>query len=253
MGQVDLPEVQPKGNKSTDEYVRYMADIIAILKDEIENILNGRLSSNNIREIAGYNVDQTELKHKSGIVGMSGADPTNPEAIRFYAGDSIDGNPTFAVTQGGLAKLINIILQTSDAYPRVELSSALNMLALFKDANTFVKLTPNDPTTSVPTFEFSNGINSLLMFLTNISFNIAAQHGDLVLQSYGSDVYLTPGTGKDAILPDWDNIVNNITGQTLQLVLDGINNQISGLTSRMAQVEGDINDLDSRVTALENP
>lgn len=101
MGVVDIPQIEPKGNRTTDEYVRYLADMLAIIQQELTNILERRLSSQNMREIAGYNVSDTELKHKSGIVGMSGADPENPAAIRFWSGNANLPTAPFRVQQDG--------------------------------------------------------------------------------------------------------------------------------------------------------
>lgn len=39
------------GNKSPTDYLKYIANMLSITKDEVENLLSGRLSSVNIREL----------------------------------------------------------------------------------------------------------------------------------------------------------------------------------------------------------
>ena len=51
MGSVNLLPVDPQGTKTLEEYVRYIADVLAMLQDDLQNILEGRLSSANIREL----------------------------------------------------------------------------------------------------------------------------------------------------------------------------------------------------------
>lgn len=95
MPSISFPRVN--GSMSTSE----LADIVSRLIKEVEWLSNGNIDSFNVRNIAGYNIDRYTLKHESGIVGMSGASPTEAEAIRFWAGDPVPTNAPFRVQQDG--------------------------------------------------------------------------------------------------------------------------------------------------------
>lgn len=82
---------------STDQ----LADLVARCLKEVEWLSNGNMDSRNIRNIAGYNVGLTELKHSSGLVGMSGANPADPNAIRFWSGNADPTVASFRVQQDG--------------------------------------------------------------------------------------------------------------------------------------------------------
>lgn len=145
MGMVDLPQIQARGDKSLDEYVRYLADMVAILQQELLNVLEGRIDSRNMREIAGFNVSLTELKHKSGIVGMNGADPADDEAVRIWAGDADKENAPFIVRQNGVMEAIGSFLRTIDSgYPAVEINSDDNLLAAYASNTNYISITPSN-------------------------------------------------------------------------------------------------------------
>lgn len=78
-----------------------LADIVAKMFKEVEWFANGNISSQNISIIAGYRASDAELKHISGIVGMSGYDPGNPLAVRFWAGHADKNIAPYRVQQDG--------------------------------------------------------------------------------------------------------------------------------------------------------
>jgi hypothetical protein len=93
--------VQAFGTISSNASLKQVIDELANLMDTLNFLLNGKLDSVNIRNIAGFNVNKTELKHSSGIVGMSGANPGDPTAVRFWAGNSDITAAIFRVLQNG--------------------------------------------------------------------------------------------------------------------------------------------------------
>lgn len=95
MGITNFPKV------TGEESIEDLRNLVGILIKEVEYLANGHIDSNNIREIAGYKVNNTDLKHRSGIVGMSGADQANGNAVRFWAGSSDPNSAPFRVQQDG--------------------------------------------------------------------------------------------------------------------------------------------------------
>lgn len=140
MGVVSFPTVA--SGLSTEQ----LADLVARMIKEVEWLANGNIDSGNVRNIAGYNVDQTTLKHSSGIVGISGADPTNNNAIRFWSGNANPAIASFRVTQGGLLTTVGAQIMSSTGYPRVELNSASALIAAYQDANNHVDVVPTSGT-----------------------------------------------------------------------------------------------------------
>lgn len=261
MGQVDLPEVQPMGNKSTEEYVKYLANIVAILKDEIENILGGRLSSNNIREIAGYNVSQTELKHKSGIVGMSGEDPTNPDAVRYWSGDADKENAPFKVLQKGYmestsGKIANwdidqdklsgpgvleggVVRTAAENNQRIELSSGSFKGYTADNLLSGLVFDPNKALDIVDLFLYHMGYKLLEFFdgIDYIAIRAPSGANKMELGGPGAPTY-TKGV--------WDfGSASSVTGIPQSAIDD--------LISRLNSIENDIDDHEGRIIDLENP
>ena len=112
-----LPQVN--SGITTDE----LGDIVAKGFKDIEWLTSGFIDSKNVRNIAGFNVGNTQLKHISGLVGMSGADPANNNAIRFWSGNADPTIASFRVTQGGILTAVGMVLQSGSTGDRVVLDS----------------------------------------------------------------------------------------------------------------------------------
>jgi hypothetical protein len=134
---VSFPSVS--SGLSTEE----LADLVARMIKEVEWLANGNMDSANIRNIAGYNVGPNDLKHSSGLVGMSGANPTDPNAIRFWSGSADPTTAPFRVTQAGIMTAVGGQFQSAAGYPRVELNSANNLIAAYVDPDTYVAFLPS--------------------------------------------------------------------------------------------------------------
>lgn len=78
-----------------------IAELVAKALKEIDWAFNGNISDQNISRIANFLASATELKHISGIVGMSGFDPGNPGAVRFWSGHADKLLAIFRVLQNG--------------------------------------------------------------------------------------------------------------------------------------------------------
>jgi hypothetical protein len=136
MGIPTLPEVPMK--PTTEQ----LAQIVAEGFQQLGYLMSGFLSSDNAREFGGWQIGKTEMQSKDKTVGMStnkdGLDP-----IRFWAGDAIDGDPNFKVTNEGILTAVAAIIMSAAGYPRITLNQNSNLLQAFSDADNHVDMTPN--------------------------------------------------------------------------------------------------------------
>lgn len=185
MGQLNYNPVEPRGNKSVDEYLSYLANLYAMNQDELVSLLEGRLSSINIREIAGFLVDLLTLKHKSGLVGMSAEDPNNPDAVRFWAGDADKETAPYRVTQKGAmhavdafitglitgSTIIGSEIKTSEtAFPRMEFSSLETFFKAFGSATKSIEISVS--TTGTPGLFFKDDLGTALLDISSGVFDL---------------------------------------------------------------------------------
>lgn len=91
---------RPTGNESPKE----LADMIAKLQKQVEFLINGKLSSVNIREIGGYLVDEDRLYSKDGDVGMSSED-TGGDDVRYWAGGTDPETAALQIRKSGKIKI----------------------------------------------------------------------------------------------------------------------------------------------------
>ncbi|MFB0847343.1 hypothetical protein [Paenibacillus oleatilyticus] len=230
--QVPNPPTFQYGTPSGDEqmrafyeYVKKIANVVSALRNDLEFAINGKLDSENIREIAGYNVDKTVLKHKSGIVGMNGADPQDPNAIRFWAGNADPNQAPFRVQQDGTmyatdgnftgditgSTITGSKIQTSaNSYPRIELTSTDQLLAAYRIATDFIKF--HSQLTGSPTIEFENGTNNTILSAVLDTMIINALRGDIQIVSQSGQVKFS----------NWSNIYSMGNNQTLQQALTNV-------------------------------
>lgn len=210
---------------STKEYVDYLAGIL----------------SNNFRELlwlVSGNLDVANIKAKSVT-----ADRMSVKELSAIAADL--GKVTAGI-------LVGALIQTAETGQRVELSSTENLLKAINAAGSFIRIIPDYA--GSPTFEFNNGIGSLLAFLSGSTFvlnSIGAT--DISISASLGDITLGVGSGKQLKVPAWNQMYNISSGQTLQTALDykaalihyHSISEISGLSSTLS-------DLDARISALES-
>lgn len=105
MSAIIIPGVPPipetNDVQSLRNYIEQLSNLVAMVFKEVDWGLNGNISSQNISIIAGYRASDAELKHISGLVGMSGFDAANPLAVRFWAGSVDKDLALFRVLQNG--------------------------------------------------------------------------------------------------------------------------------------------------------
>lgn len=235
-----VPQV-PSG-LTMEEY----AEIIAKALKEIDWAFNGNISDQNISIIAGYRASATELKHISGIVGMSGFDPSNPDAVRFWAGDSNKEVAPYFVTQAGrLTATGAIIRSVASGYPKLELNGPNGLFTASKSDTEYIAISPSY--TGSPAIRFispnAEGFISAADLFGYVWFNVTkghmylqAQSGDIHLFASG-DIYLDTTTGK-AKVSSWSKVLNTASNQTL---LDVFNNLQAQLDSKQNEItSGDV-------------
>lgn len=87
MGTVNLLPVEPQGNKTIEEYIRYIANILAMFQEDLQNILEGRISADNIR---AESIETKNLK--------AGAITTDKIAAGAVVAGKIDVNQLSAIS-----------------------------------------------------------------------------------------------------------------------------------------------------------
>jgi hypothetical protein len=104
MGNVNLPPIDSKGHRSSDEYLRYIAESLAMLQEELQNILEGRISAQNIRSesietrnlkagsVVADKIDVTELSAISANMGTITAGSITTNAAINVGTDATIGN-----------------------------------------------------------------------------------------------------------------------------------------------------------------
>lgn len=233
-----------------------LADIVSKFVKEVEWFANGNISSQNVRNIAGYNVSETELRHKSGIVGMSGFDAANPLAVRFWSGDADKYNAPFRVLQSGALFATDafitgriegsvivgseIMTKEPNTYPRAAMSSSSNLFAAEASATDSITIE-------------ATGFGEALMRILGpgVTGQIFPQLGKLLIQTAFHDggIQISSGdhlelfvtsldTTKMVKVNSWARFWNDASGHTLQQDLDAKQNTISGDTGVFTTVDG---------------
>jgi hypothetical protein len=181
----------PESGMNTEQ----LANLLAMVIKEVQWLANGNIDSGNVRNIAGYNVDRYTLRHESGIVGMSGQNPSDPNAVRFWSGDADPTKASFRVTQAGILTAVGALLMSALGYPRVEINGTNNSFAAYKTADTYVDINPN-LSANVPGIQFLLSTISAVMYLYNPGtpeFFIATPLGKANIEiSSGLDLLLNP-------------------------------------------------------------
>lgn len=222
-----------------DESPRDLADLIAKLQKQVEFLMNGNVSSKNIREAGGWLIDDDRIVSKDEDVGMSTAD-TGGDDVRFWAGDANPESAPFNVRKSGKASLTGASIVSKNAYPKIELSSEEDLLrasaspssyieieALSEYDNTAIKLANGS---TLGYFEAAVGAVNLLTAAGNININAS---GYLFLH------------GNQVVVDGWSRVFSVSESETLADVFDYYDTMISYLIGSMSS-------LITRISNLEN-
>jgi hypothetical protein len=189
---------QPTGNESVAE----LADMVAKLQKQVEFLMNGNLSTKNIREVGGWLADDDRFVSADGDVGLSTTD-TGGDDVRYWAGGTDPETAPYQIRKSGKGLLTGIRIQSSEAgFPRLVFDSDTSSLVLYYSETKYVTL-GLDPSGS-PHIEFINGANAATMDM-DVQFIIQA-NTDISLVNDG-DVFIT-STG-NVIFDSLNNIKTN--------------------------------------------
>jgi hypothetical protein len=211
----------PPNFNDLEEVKKYLKDNINKIArsfQDIDSIINGYISSANVREIAGYIVDQTDLASKDKAVGLSSKRDPDPtvDDLRIWAGDADRDQAAFRVYESGYVVLSKFLMQSlANAYPRVEMDSEGNLFKAYFNANTYVSITPDYG--GAPAIEFWTGGTLRARFSTIF--------GDL-------EIYAPNGitlTSTPVIFNNWAAIYNQQESKTLQQELNEIYDRLEAL------------------------
>lgn len=256
-----------------------LANLVAKLAKEVDWFANGNISDQNISIIAGYRASKTELKHKSGIVGMSGYDAANALAVRFWAGNADKAIAPFRVLQNGYmystrgfiggwdidsTKLSGtgtiqggtiigseIMTALSDVYPRSAMSTIGNLFIAEQSADTFIKMMANY-LDGVALLIENTAVNGLIGPVGDVLLiNTAHTKGGIQVSSGGHlELYADILDATKLVkINSWSRFLNDASDRTLQQDIDQLQ---AGIDSKQPIItSGDVTVIDG-VAYLDN-
>jgi hypothetical protein len=207
------------GQVTGDENLEDLQDLVAKLQKDVNWILNGNLSSKNVREIGGYNVSETLFQSRGGDVGMS-SDPTGTDPVRFWAGSTNKDTAPWRVHKSGKSVMTGALIQSSNGtYPLIKMDPTSSLFGAYTDANKYISMVAMDGTRSVPALLFKD--DSIPMY-SIMYIDDPAQR--FTILSAG-DMFISAGTstltiGGFRVKTDWSTLYNYAETQTLQQALD---------------------------------
>lgn len=211
---------QLTGNETLEE----LRQIVGQMRQDIEWLMQGRISSKNIREVGGYNVNQTDLVSKDGNVGLSSANDS-ADPIRMFAGSSLKDFAPWRVTQSGKMFATGATIESQGSYPKISLDPSGNVLGVYSSPTVYLSFNPIAGSFTAPQITFINGTRDANIYQTAFLFNIQAI-GDIGILAAGGELNLDG----DHISAQWSKFTNGIGGQSLQSALSGKANAFSGFT-----------------------
>ena len=122
----------------------------------------------------------------------------------------------------GLLTVISALIQSATGFPRVILDPTNNNFRIDQDSDTSIVFNPNH-LGSTPVINFHDGsIDGYVGYFNALSKLVMTSPDgtdiELSMGGSGGDILLSPVN--DLYVPDWSEIINNTTSQTLQAALD---------------------------------
>lgn len=160
--------------------------------------------------------------NNAGHMKAAGAEFSGTIEASIITGGQINGsNINGGVITGGL-------IRTAASGPRIEFSSAENLLRAFN--STGATLSINSNLGSVPTLEFKNHSDHVQFFALSNVFSINANKTPTKITiAAGKDIHLNPGGDSYVTIPSWHKLLALGNGISLGNVLDDLNNRIETL------------------------
>lgn len=97
MGNYQSIPVEPRGNKTIDEWVYHIANVLALTQEEVENFFGGRISSVNIRELIADKIQTGTLD--AGKVTIR---------VDYNSGAYIEFGPNGMIVNDGTIKTVEV-------------------------------------------------------------------------------------------------------------------------------------------------
>lgn len=204
---------QLTGNESLPQLI----EMVAKLQKQVQWLMDGKLSSNNVREIGGYNVNDTDLKSVDGDVGLSSAnDAADP--VRLWAGGTNKDAAPWRVAKSGKMVATGALIQSKDgSYPQVKMDPAGDLFGAYKDASNYIEIDADylgSPVINI----YENG--TLRGQIASAALNmLVAATTDLRLNSSAGDVQVNPGIGKHLRVGTFARIFGTSEGKDLLTAL----------------------------------
>lgn len=196
------------------QYVKELANAVALMSKDLDFIVNGQIDSGNVREIGGYNVDKTDLKSKDGTVGISSysAGDETIDDTRFWAGSADKDTAPWRVTRKGVMNSTGARIASKDGYPRVEMDPENNLFVAYFDADNYIRIVADFG--GAPAIEF---------------YTTGILRGRFSTLLGGIQVDSPYGTNLDGLnrFQDWTKIYNATSGKTLKAELDSLSTRLT--------------------------
>lgn len=214
---------RPTGGESPED----LADMVAKLQKQVEFIMNGNISTKNVREIGGWLVDGDRFVSADGDVGMSTA-YTGGDDVRIWAGNPIMDAAPFRVLNSGKAYLTGAEISSSGTYPKVTMDPSNALFGAYTSATEYLEIRSQHFSSGyvTPLIEFGYAGNPAFMYYNASGFGLSVAdninlnaNGDLVMLSH-------------ARVPDWSHLSSPT--ETMQDVIDSYDTQIAAINASLA-------------------
>ncbi|ASS66210.1 hypothetical protein [Paenibacillus sp. RUD330] len=170
MGQITF--ARPSGTESVAE----LADMVAKMQKTVEFIVNGNLSTSNVREISGWMVDPDRFYAADGDVGISTAEE-GEDPVRFWAGATVPEMAPWRVTKSGKGVATGMLIKSADDYPMVVMDPLEKLFGAYRAADQSITMETNNASfTGAPVLLFTDGSNIAPVVFDSGGLQIATAH-----------------------------------------------------------------------------
>ncbi|MEK5439398.1 MULTISPECIES: hypothetical protein [Paenibacillus] len=152
--------------------------------------------------------------------------------------DKMNVNELSAITANlghitaGLIESIRIfgsyIATRNGAFPRAELNNVGDLIAVYTNANNYLTIEPG--ITDEPVITYRNGGSPSLVIGPAFGFSVVLSTSDILMGTNNGSLQLQCGSGPfdNITVPNWDRLVNPMTGLSLQDELDSLRAELAG-------------------------
>jgi len=166
---------------------------------------------------------------EGGSIQIGTSFSVNSAGHMVAVGAEFSGTISATIINGG--QIIGPYIATSIGYPRIEFSSAGNLLSALMDANNHLSIRP--VYSGAPTLVFQGSIfGSGTISGSSLGFDIVTSN-KLRLIAVGGDIELEPGAYYN-VVPAWNKVKSRASGLTLQQEFDNLSTTLmSAINNRI--------------------